>query len=73
MKRLEKGLLLREVADKVRISGERYEKVESGKLRPSISVFKRLVSVLDLDDVICYTLIKKEVMEKGENDNPGVV
>lgn len=73
MKRLEKGLLLREVADKVKISVERYEKVESGKLRPSISVFKRLFSVLDLDDVICYTLIKKEVMEKGENDNPGVV
>ena len=66
MKRFEKGLTPREVSEKVGISKEYYEKVESGKIRPSISLFQKLYKILELDEVTCVVLLKQDLIkEKG--------
>ena len=49
LKRKEKNLTQKEVADKVGITRQMYSCVENGKRRPSVEVAKKIAEVLDIE------------------------
>ena len=59
-----KNLLVSQVASRLKMNREDYEKVEGDKLRPTLSQFKILVKYLDLDLVMCASLMKEELRRK---------
>ena len=51
------------MSEKVNVSKEYYEKVESGLIRPSISLFQKLYKLLNLDEVTCVVLMKQDLLK----------
>lgn len=58
---MEKSYTQNEVAEKLNVSVDLYKKVELGLARPSKSLFLKLMRILDLDEITCVVLIKKEI------------
>ncbi len=66
--RVSKSLTRGQVAERLKVSPKFYEEVELDLKRPSYPQFKKLVQILDLDLVICRSLVI-EMMKEESNEN----
>lgn len=46
-----------------------YRKIESGQIRPSLSLFNKIFELLELDEITCILLMKQEMEEENETCN----
>lgn len=65
--RVSKSLTRGQVAERLKVSPKFYEEVELDLKRPSYPQFKKLVQILDLDLVICKSLVI-EMMKEESNE-----
>lgn len=66
--RVSKSLTRGQVAERLKVSPKFYEEVELDLRRPSYPQFKKLVQILDLDLVICRSLVI-EMMKEESNES----
>ena len=66
--RVSKSLTRGQVAERLNTSPKFYEEMEMNSRRPSYAQFQKLVKLLDLDLVVCKSLVI-EMMKEENNEN----